>query len=171
LLCSAFSLLAPTFALLFLPFQALALPSHFWLPLLPSYFCLFKLLLCLLTFGSHFCPLIFAFSFQAFALLPWHLFFLKQKKRKKKKKEKKIIEKKKSEEKGGSLPFFSRFCIWDEALLQLSPLHIPSTLSPPPSFNIEPSTFLKPCVSRLLEALCYSSLGALPSSGDGMNGK
>jgi hypothetical protein len=27
------------------------------------------------------------------------------------------------------------------------------------------STFLKPCVSRLLEALCYSSLGALPSFG------
>jgi hypothetical protein len=39
------------------------------------------------------------------------------------------------------------------------------------SFNIELSTFLKPCVSRLLEAMCYSSLGALLSYGDGMNVK
>jgi hypothetical protein len=31
----------------------------------------------------------------------------------------------------------------------------------PHSFNVELSTFLKPCASRLLEALCYSSLGAL----------
>jgi hypothetical protein len=32
------------------------------------------------------------------------------------------------------------------------------------------STFLKPCVSRLLKALCYSSSGALLSSGDGVTG-
>jgi hypothetical protein len=32
-------------------------------------------------------------------------------------------------------------------------------------------TFLKPCVSCLLEALCYSSSGALPSIGDGVSGK
>jgi hypothetical protein len=43
--------------------------------------------------------------------------------------------------------------------------------SSPHSFNVELFTFLKPCVSRLLEALCYSSLGALSSCGDGMSGK
>jgi hypothetical protein len=47
----------------------------------------------------------------------------------------------------------------------------PLTFSFPHSFNIELSTFFKPCVSRLLEVLCYSSLGALPSYGDGMSGK
>jgi len=31
--------------------------------------------------------------------------------------------------------------------------------SSPISFNIELFTFLKPCVSYLLEALCYSSFG------------
>jgi hypothetical protein len=44
-------------------------------------------------------------------------------------------------------------------------------LSFPHSFNVELSTLLKPYVSRFLEALCYSSSGALPSSGDGMSGK
>ncbi len=52
------------------------------------------------------------------------------------------------------------------------------------SFNVELSTFFKPCVSHLFEALCYSSLGALLfealcysslgallSSGDGVSGK
>jgi hypothetical protein len=33
-------------------------------------------------------------------------------------------------------------------------------------FNIEVSTFFKPCVSHLLKALCYSSLRAFPTSGD-----
>jgi hypothetical protein len=51
----------------------------------------------------------------------------------KQKKQKKTIKKIKDAEKGGSLSFFSRFCIWDEALLLLSPLHIPSMLSSPPS--------------------------------------
>jgi hypothetical protein len=41
----------------------------------------------------------------------------------------------------------------------------------PHSFNVELSTFLKPCVSRLLKALCYSSSGALPNFGDEMSGK
>jgi hypothetical protein len=41
----------------------------------------------------------------------------------------------------------------------------------PRSFNIELSTFLKPCVLRLLEALSYSSSGALPGSGNGVSGK
>jgi hypothetical protein len=43
--------------------------------------------------------------------------------------------------------------------------------SSPHSFNVKLSTFLKPCVSRLLEALCYSSLGILVSSGDGESRK
>jgi hypothetical protein len=47
----------------------------------------------------------------------------------------------------------------------------PFAFSFPHSFNIELFTFLKPCVSRLLEALCYSSSGAFPSSGDEMRGK
>jgi hypothetical protein len=86
----------------------------------------FKLSLCPLTFGSRFCPHVFAFSIQL--LSPWHL-LLKQKK-------KKTIEKIKNVEKGGSLPFFSRFYIWDEALLLLSPFHIPSMLSSPPSSSL-----------------------------------
>jgi hypothetical protein len=40
----------------------------------------------------------------------------------------------------------------------------PLAFSSPHSFNIELSTFLKPCVSRFLEALCYSSSKVLPSS-------
>jgi hypothetical protein len=47
----------------------------------------------------------------------------------------------------------------------------PFTFSSPCSFNVELSTFLKPCVLCLLEALSYSSWGALPSSSDGMSGK
>jgi hypothetical protein len=43
--------------------------------------------------------------------------------------------------------------------------------SSPCSFNVELSTFLKPCVSCLLEVLCYSNSRALPSFGDGMNEK
>jgi hypothetical protein len=41
----------------------------------------------------------------------------------------------------------------------------PLVFSSPHSFNVEFSTFLKPCVSRLLEALCYSSSGALSRFG------
>jgi hypothetical protein len=94
----------------------------------------FKLSLCPLIFGSFFYPLVSTFSFQAF--FPWHLLLIKQKKRKKNTNLKKTIEKKKNAEKGGSLPFFSRFYIWDEALLLLSPLHIPSALSSPPSSSL-----------------------------------
>jgi hypothetical protein len=39
------------------------------------------------------------------------------------------------------------------------------------SFNVELSTFFKPCVSCLFEDLCYSSLGAFPTSRDGVNNK
>jgi hypothetical protein len=41
----------------------------------------------------------------------------------------------------------------------------------PHSFNVELFTFLKPCVSHLLEALCYSSSGALLSSRDRVSEK
>jgi hypothetical protein len=46
------------------------------------------------------------------------------------------MKKKKNVEKRGSLLFFSHFCIWDEAPLLLSPFHIPSTLSSPPSSSL-----------------------------------
>jgi hypothetical protein len=107
--------------------QALVLPSHFWLLLLASYFC---------PFVSS------TFSLASF-------FF--QVEEKKNTKKKKTIEKKKNAGKGGSLPFFSRFCIWDEAFL------LP--FSSPHSFNVELSTFLKPYVPCLFETLCYSSSG------------
>jgi hypothetical protein len=209
--------------------QALALPSHFWVLLLPSHFkCFFWHLLLFkhkkrkenhreeknAEKGRSF-PLNSALAFHFwFPLLPfcfcpfvsntfsWHLLFLKQKKRKEKQrkknhreeknvekegsllsnsrstlsflaftfgllflafcfkhfllasfssqhKEKKNHREKRNVKKKGSLPFFFRFYIWDEAFLLLSPFHIP-----------------------LLEALCYSSSGAVPSSGDdGVSGK
>jgi hypothetical protein len=88
--------------------QAPALTFHFWLPLLPFRF-------------KHF--FLVSSSFQ-------------REERKKNTEKKKTIEKKKNVEKGGNLPFFFRFCIWDEALLLLSPLHIPSMLNFPPSSNL-----------------------------------
>ncbi len=108
--------------------QVLVLPSHFWLPLLSSYFCLFISSTFSLASSSS-----------------------QVKKRKKNTKEKKIIKKKKNVEKGGSLPFFSCFCIWDEALLLLSPLHIPSTLSSPPSLSLVSHVFSKLCATRAQE--------------------
>jgi len=56
--------------------------------------------------------------------------------KKKNTKKKKTIEEKKKVKKGRSLPFFSRFCIWDEVLFLISPLHIPSTLSSPHSSSL-----------------------------------
>jgi hypothetical protein len=67
------------------------------------------------------------------------------------KKEKKTIEKKKNVEKGESLPFFSRLCICNEALLLLSPLHIPSTLSSPPSSSLMSHISLKLCATQAWE--------------------
>jgi len=151
--------------------QALALPSHFWLMLLPFRFKLFsrsifffssereknytvkkkckegkeltfKLLFCPLTFGFCFWPLIFGLSFQA--LSPWHFFF--KWKKKEKHKEKKNHREEKNAKNGRSLPFFSRFYIWDEALLLLFPFHIPSTLSSPPSSSLVSHVSLKLCV-------------------------
>ncbi len=61
-----------------------------------------------------------------------------------KKKEKKT-QRTKNAKKVTSLTFFTHFCIWDEALLLPSPLHIPSTLSSPPSssFVSQSSVLLK----------------------------
>jgi hypothetical protein len=47
----------------------------------------------------------------------------------------------------------------------------PLAFSSPRSFNIELSTFLKPCILGLLKVLSYSSLEALSSSGDGVRRK
>jgi hypothetical protein len=58
---------------------------------------------------------------------------------------------KKNAEKGRNLPFFFCFCIWDEALLLLSPLQVPSTLSSPPSSNLVFHVSLKLCVIQAQE--------------------
>jgi hypothetical protein len=63
-------------------------------------------------------------------------FFSSRRKKKKNTKKKKTIKIIKNVEKRGHLPFFFHFCIWDEALLLLSPFHIPSMLSSPPSSNL-----------------------------------
>jgi hypothetical protein len=145
--------------------QAPTLPFHFWLPLLPSHFCpsisnafswhllvlkhkkekkqrkknlkkekkckemkefTFKLSLCPFTFGSRFWPLVSAFRFKHFLL---GIFFFSSRRKKKNTKKKKCRE-------GRELTFLSCFCIWDEVLLLISPLHIPSTLSPPHSSSL-----------------------------------
>jgi preprotein translocase subunit YajC len=165
-------------------FQALAPPSHFWLPLLPFYYtCFFlasyfsqveekktktkeknhreeknakkggNLLLnsCLalsllaLTFDLVFLPFCFKRIFLGI------FFFSSIKKQKKTQKKKKTIEKKKNAEKGGNLPFFSCFYIWDETFLLLFPLHIPSTLSFPPSSSLVSHVSLKRCATQAHE--------------------
>jgi len=87
--------------------------------------------------------------------------FSKRRGKKKTQRKKNHREEKKNAEKGGSLLIFSRFCIWDEALLLLSTLHIPSTLSSPPSSSL---------VSTSPRSY-YSSSRALSSFGDGMSEK
>jgi hypothetical protein len=82
--------------------QALTLPFHFWLPLL----------------GSCFYPFISStFSLASFSS--------QAKGKKKRHKEKKNHREEKKCKKGKV--YTSHFCIWDEVLLLLSPLHIPST--------------------------------------------
>jgi flagellar biosynthesis protein FlhB len=99
--------------------QILTLPSHFWLPLLAS---------CFYFFVSNDFSLASSSS-QA-----------------EEKKEKHT--KKKNAKKGGNLPFFSCFCIWDEAFLLLFLLHIPSMLSFPPSLNFVCHIFSKFCATQ-----------------------
>jgi hypothetical protein len=90
-----------------------------------------------------------AFSFQ---VLSFDIFFFANR-RKEKKTQKKNPGEKKNAKKGRSLPFFSRFYIWDEALLLLSPLHISSTLSFPPFSIFKPSVFIssKLCATQAHE--------------------
>jgi hypothetical protein len=63
-------------------------------------------------------------------------FISNRRKQNKTERKKKNHREEKNAEKGGSSPFFSHFCIWDEALLLFSPLHVPSTLSSPPSSSL-----------------------------------
>ncbi len=103
---------------------------------------------------------LYLFSFLVFGFgllfLPFHFkhflrgIFLSRKKKIKKHKEK-TIYKEKNSKKGGSLPFFSHFCIWDKALFLLSPFHIPSTLSSPPSSSLVSHVFSKLCASQARE--------------------
>jgi hypothetical protein len=60
-------------------------------------------------------------------------------------------EEKKNVEKGGSLPFFSRFCIWDEAFFLPFPLHVPSMLNSPPSSSLVSHVSLKLCATQAHE--------------------
>ncbi len=121
----------------------------------------------------------FAFSFLAptsalsFQVLSPNIFFFSNKRKKKtkkklffyiftntskkKKKKKKTTKKKRSQrrkrnvEKVISFPF----CIWDEALLLLFPLQIPSTLSSPPSSSLVSTS---PRNSMLLKLMSSSKL-------------
>jgi hypothetical protein len=85
-----------------------------------------------------------------------HLLRFKQKQKnerreKNRRKEKKNHRKEnKNVEKGRSLPF-SIFCIWDEALLLPSSLHIPARLSSPPSSSLVSHVFLKLCATQAQE--------------------
>jgi len=76
--------------------------------------------------------------------------------------EKKNHKEGKNVEKGGNLVSFLNFAFGMKCFFCL----LLSTF-----FNVEHSTFLKPCVSHFLEGLCYSSLGALSSFGDGVSRK
>jgi hypothetical protein len=73
------------------------------------------------------------FCFKRFLL---GIFLFPSRRKKKKNTKKKNHIKEKNAEKGESLPFFCCFYIWDEAFLLLPPLHIPSTLSSPPSSSL-----------------------------------
>jgi len=68
-----------------------------------------------------------------------------------KEKKKKHKEKKKNCRKGGRLPFFFQFCIWDQGLVLLFPLHIPSTLNSPPSSSLVCHISSKLCATQAQE--------------------
>jgi hypothetical protein len=108
--------------------QALALPSHFWLPLLASCFC--------------------PFVSSTFSLAS---FFSQAEEKKEKHKEIKPHKRKKNAKKGKSLPFFFSFYIWDEAFLLLSPLHILSTFNYPPSSSLVSHVSSKLCATQARE--------------------
>jgi hypothetical protein len=70
--------------------------------------------------------------------------------KKKAQRKKRTIERKNAK-KGESLPFFFHFYIWDDALLLLSSLHIPSTLSFPPSSSLVSHISSKLCATQARE--------------------
>ncbi len=90
-----------------------------------------------LTFKLPLCPLIFSSCFYPFVsnVFSRHLLLFKHKTQRKTQR-KKYHKKEKNVEKGRSLPFLFRFCIWEEAFLLLSPLHILWMLSSPPSSSL-----------------------------------
>ncbi len=96
------------------------------------------------TSGLMFLPL----RFKRFLL---GIFFFLSRRKKRKTQRKKNHKEEKNVEKGRSLPFFSHFCIWDEVLLLLSPLHIPSTLSSPPSSSLVFHVSSKLCATQAWE--------------------
>jgi hypothetical protein len=69
-------------------------------------------------------------------------------------KKRKKHRRKKNAKKGGSLPLFSCFCIWDEALFLPFPLHIPSTLHVPATLSSPPFS------SRVLQNFVRLKLGS-----------
>jgi len=91
-----------------------------------------------LFLASYFC----LFISSAFSLAS-SSFQANEKKEKHKEKKNHREEKKCKEEKRGSLPF-----IWDETLLLLSPFHIPSTLSSPPSSSLVSHVSSKFCATQ-----------------------
>jgi hypothetical protein len=94
------------------------------------------------TFGLLFLP----FRFKHFLL---GIFFISNiRKKGKTQRKKNRREEKKMERKERTYLFFSCFCIWDETLLLLSPLHIPSTLSSPPSSSLVSHVSLKLCATQ-----------------------
>jgi hypothetical protein len=73
------------------------------------------------------------------------VFFVSSRRKEKKPREKKNAKK------GGSLPFFSYFYVWDEALLLHSSLHVPSMLSSPPSSSLMSHVSSKLCATQAWE--------------------
>jgi hypothetical protein len=61
----------------------------------------------------------------------------------KSRKKKNKHRKEKNAENGRNLPFFSRFCIWDEVFFLSFPFHVPSMLSFPPSSSLVSHVSLK----------------------------
>jgi len=92
------------------------------------------------NFHFTFSLLTFAFSILFLPIRFKHfllgIFFFSSRRKERKTQRKKTITKYIYAKKGRSLSFFSCFYIWDEALLFLSPFHIPSTLNSPPSSSL-----------------------------------
>ncbi len=108
----------------------------------------FKLSLYPLTLAPAFGLLFLPYCFKCFLL---GICFFSSKRKEKKHKEKKHHRKEKKFREGRSLHLFSCFCIWDEALILLSFLHIPSTLSFSPSSSLVFHIFSKLCATQVRE--------------------